>query len=113
VDALGKLKDTVANVGEAMRRRLQLVPFEIVIPDRDRDHDLQAKLLDERDGILSWMVAGCAEWLRVGLAAPECARSGGASYFANEDHFGQWINECCEEARATGRCGPAPRRPRC
>ncbi len=58
-----------------MRRRLHLVPFEVTISPEKRDPQLMSKLKSERDGILGWMVEGCAEWQRLerplpGLPAP-------------------------------------------
>ena len=82
-------------VGEAMRRRLHLVPFTVTIPAERRDPRLAERLLAERDGILGWMLAGCAAWQRKGLAPPACVRAAAEDYFEAEDLIGQWIHECC------------------
>ena len=78
-----------------MRRRLHLVPFDVTIPAEKRDSKLTVKLLDERDGILGWMLEGCAEWQRIGLAPPASVVNAGARYFDDKDVVGQWIEECC------------------
>jgi P4 family phage/plasmid primase-like protien len=91
----GNHRPRLSGVGEAMRRRLHLVPFDVTIAPERRDKRLTDKLVAERDGILGWMLAGCAEWQRVGLAPPARVTDESASYFEDEDSFGQWIAEAC------------------
>lgn len=91
----GNHRPELKNVGEAMRRRLHLVPFDVTIRAEDRDPQLPERLRSELDGILGWMIAGCAEWQRIGLAPPERVVSAGEAYFADEDVVGQWIAEQC------------------
>jgi putative DNA primase/helicase len=91
----GNHRPTLNAVGEAMRRRLHLVPFTVTIPPGRRDLRLAEKLLAERDGILGWMLAGCAAWQRQGLAPPKCVTTAAEDYFEEEDLVGQWIEEWC------------------
>ncbi|WBL32177.1 phage/plasmid primase, P4 family [Sinirhodobacter sp. HNIBRBA609] len=93
----GNHRPSVKNVGEAMRRRLHLVPFTVTIPPDRRDHGLAEKLRAEADGILGWMIEGAAEWQNRGLAAPAGVLDAAQEYFASEDLMGQWIDECCEQ----------------
>lgn len=96
----GNHRPELHNVGEAMRRRLHVIPFDVTIaPDR-RDPRLSEKLLVERDGILGWMIAGCADWLRIGLAPPRAVVAAAEDYFASEDMIGQWIEEACQTGPA-------------
>lgn len=83
--------------GEATRRRLHLVPFTVTIPATRRDLQLVEKLRAERDGILRWMMEGCADWQCIGLAPPDCVLEAAAKYFEDEDLVGQWIAEKCSE----------------
>lgn len=92
----GNHRPSLSGTGEAMRRRLHLVPFDVTVPQERRDLQLMAKLRDERDGILGWMLEGCAEWRAQGLSPPAVILSAAASYFAEEDLVGQWIEEACE-----------------
>ena len=85
----------LSGVGEAMRRRLHLVPFVVTIPPEHRDGQLLNKLLEESGGILGWMLEGCAEWQREGLAPPAVVKMAAEEYFEDEDLVGQWIDECC------------------
>lgn len=102
----GNHRPQLSGCGEAMRRRLHLVPFDVTIPADKRDPRLVDKLKGERDGILSWMLEGCADWRRSGLAPPDCVSDAAEAYFADEDLVGQWIEEnCCEapERRAASK----------
>ena len=92
----GNHRPSLSGTGEAMQRRLHLVPFEVTIPPERRDTQLMSKLQEERDGILGWMLEGCAEWRTQGLSPPAVILSAAASYFAEEDLVGQWIEEACE-----------------
>jgi len=92
----GNHRPSLLGVGEAMRRRLHLVPFEVTIPPEDRDPALATKLMAERDGILGWMIKGCLEWQTIGLAPPTRVSAATGAYFDDEDHVGRWIVECCE-----------------
>ncbi|MAM62363.1 phage/plasmid primase, P4 family [Maritimibacter sp. UBA3975] len=92
----GNHRPSLTGTGEAMQRRLHLVPFEVTIPAERRDVHLLAKLQEERDGILGWMLEGCAEWREQGLSPPSGILDAASSYFAEEDLVGQWIEENCE-----------------
>ena len=89
---------SLSNSGEAMKRRLHIVPFAVTIPPGRRDKHLADRLLEERDGILAWMVDGCIEWQRVGLTPPKTVVSAAEDYFHDEDVVGEWIRDCCETA---------------
>ena len=66
----GNHKPQLRTVDEAIRRRFNLVPFNVVIPAERRDPHLDAKLESEWPGILSWMIQGCLEWQAKGLVPP-------------------------------------------
>lgn len=91
----GNHRPSLSNVGESMRRRLHLIPFDVTIAPADRDKDLSAKLLAERDGILAWMLDGCAAWKTSGLKPPANGVQAANDYFEDEDLIGQWIEERC------------------
>jgi len=91
----GNHRPHLSGCGEAMRRRLHIVPFDVTIPAGKRDPLLVEKLRSERDGILRWMLDGCADWQRIGLSPPDCLLDAAKEYFADEDLVGQWIAENC------------------
>ncbi len=100
----GNHKPGLRNVDEAIRRRFNLIPFDLKLSSTERDLELPEKLKAEWPGILKWMIHGCLEWQRIGLAPPEAVSSATAEYFEAEDAFGQWLAECC----VTGRTYDAP-----
>jgi putative DNA primase/helicase len=82
----------------AMWRRIRLVPFTVTIPDHEKDEHLGAKLLEERDGILAWLVAGCLLWQAEGLKPPEAVMAATAQYREESNPLQDWIEERCELA---------------
>jgi putative DNA primase/helicase len=100
----GNHKPSIRNLDEAMRRRLQLIPFTITVPPDRRDKQLEDKIWRERDAVLAWMVEGCLAWQRKGLRPPRCVVEATDDYFESEDALGRWIEERCfveRVARAT------------
>jgi putative DNA primase/helicase len=92
----GNNKPTLRSVDEAIRRRLHLLPFKVTIPEGERNRALADELKAEWPGILSWMIDGCLEWQRVGLAPPEAVKIATDNYFADQDVFSDWIEEMCD-----------------
>ncbi len=92
----GNHKPGLRSVDEAIRRRLHLIPFSVVIPEAERDATLTARLRAEWPGILRWAVDGCLEWQRQGLNPPAAVRDATAAYIEAEDATAAWIEERCE-----------------
>jgi len=82
--------------GDAIWRRLLLVPFTVRIPEHEQEPELGARLELEADGILGWIVQGAREYLADGLSPPDSVRVATAEYRSAEDAFGTWLDECCE-----------------
>jgi putative DNA primase/helicase len=95
----GNHKPGLRSVDEAIRSRLNLVPFTVFIPLEERDLKLSEKLKDEWPGILTWMINGCLEWQRDGLAPPPAVQAATTEYLEAEDTVQLWINEHCEIGR--------------
>jgi putative DNA primase/helicase len=88
-------------VDEAMRRRLNLIPFNVTIPAADRDKDLTEKLKAEWGGILSWMIDGCLAWQQRGLDPPAAVTEATDAYLDAEDSITNWLtDECQRDARS-------------
>jgi putative DNA primase/helicase len=64
----GDHKPRLGSIYEAIKRRMQLVPFTVKVPKEERDLKLGEKLRAEWPGILAWMVEGSQEWHEKGLA---------------------------------------------
>ena len=92
----GNHKPVIKSVGEAMRRRLHIVPFLNIVPEADRDPELLNKLKAEAPQILSWMIDGCLAWQDCRLGKPEAVEQAIEDYLQQEDTIGAWLEECCE-----------------
>ena len=92
----GNHKPRLDSVDEAMRRRLLIVPFTVQIPVEERDTDLPEKLKAEWPAILRWMIDGCLEWQRLGLAPPKIVTDATDAYFDDQDVIRQWLDDCTE-----------------
>jgi putative DNA primase/helicase len=88
-------KPTVRGTDHAIWRRMRLVPFEITIPEPERDKALVSRLLDERAGILAWLVRGCLAWQNAGLGEAAAMAAATEEYRADQDVLGTWIEEEC------------------
>jgi putative DNA primase/helicase len=86
----------VTGTDHAIWRRLRLVPFEVTIPELERDPELPAKLRAESAGILAWMVRGCLEWQRIGLSAPDAVKVATESWRADSDELARFVADCCQ-----------------
>jgi putative DNA primase/helicase len=91
----GNHKPGLRSVDEAIKRRFHLIPFTVTIPAAERDPDLSDKIKAEWPGILSWMIEGCLEWQRIGLAPPATVSNATAEYLKAEDTIGCWIDDRC------------------
>src|SRR6516164_10038975 len=90
----GNHKPRLSNVDEAIRRRLLIIPFTVQIPLAERDPQLRNKLRAEWPAILRWMIDGCLQWQKLGLAPPDIVRTTTAEYFLDQDTIGEWLEEC-------------------
>ena len=93
----GNHKPMLKNVDKAMRRRLHLIPFNVVIPDKDLVKGYADLLKSEWPGILQWIVNGAVEYHKRGLAPPKAVTEATNEYFDDEDGFARWLEECTEK----------------
>lgn len=91
----GNHRPSLRTVDEAIKRRMNLIPFKVTIPPAERDLELTEKLKDEWPAILAWMFRGAGEWHNFGLLPPDEVKDATAAYMQNEDAMGAWIEECC------------------
>lgn len=81
--------------------RMALIPFDISFVNRDpqepherrADLNLDKKIMAEASGILAWLVRGCLEWQRDGLAPPREVTEATEKYRRSEDLIADWIYE--------------------
>jgi putative DNA primase/helicase len=96
----GNHKPQLRSVDEAIRRRFNIIPFNIDVKakfgvNKQLDEELEA----EHAGILQWMIEGCLEWQRDGLNPPDCVLAATKDYLDSEDSFGEWLSDFCVAGR--------------
>jgi|GEM_PF-4555905 len=88
----------------ALWKRNVLFPFNAEFVEkpekshqRKLDEGFKEKLLEEREGILSWLVEGCLEYQKIGLNIPEIVRKETENYRKENDGIGRFLSEMCVE----------------
>lgn len=84
-------KPIITGTDDGIWRRLVLLAFRRQFKGEDADPWLEQKLLDERDGILAWMIDGAREWYRNGLQIPSVIRDGSNAYRTESDVLGEFL----------------------
>lgn len=91
----------------ALWKRNILIPFNAEFvdkPDPDKKHqrkkddEFKDRLLEEREGILAWLVDGCFEYQKKGLAIPRSVLAVTETYRQENDGIGRFLKEMCHEA---------------
>jgi len=82
-----------------IQRRVQVIPWAVIIPDAQQDIQLKAKLQAERSGILNRMIRGAIAYLGSGLPTPEAVRAATREYQEENDILGQFLTLCIERAQ--------------
>jgi putative DNA primase/helicase len=80
----------------ALWRRLMLVPFDVSIPEAERDPDVKMRLRDPAIGgpaVLRWAVEGCREWQKHGLKPPPAVLTATRQWRAENDPLTDWLTE--------------------
>jgi putative DNA primase/helicase len=88
-------KPEIAGMDHAIWRRIHLLPFEVTIPEHEREKRILDKLKAELPGILAWCVRGASEWHRQGLNPPDEVRRATERYKAEEDTLSAFIADVC------------------
>lgn len=91
---IGNHKPALSSVDDAMRRRINIIPFTIK-PDAP-DPELQHKLEQEWPAILRWAIDGAVEWQRNRLKRPKIVTDATEEYFEDQNVFEQWLAERCD-----------------
>ncbi len=92
---MGNHKPTIRGTDPAIWRRVSLVPFEVSIPKEEQipSNEMHRRLRAEFPGILAWLIEGCAQWAKEGLAKPEKILAAVSSYREENDILGKFLDE--------------------
>jgi len=86
-------KPKIQGTDHAIWRRPLLIPCTVTIPPERMDKHLTEKLQAEASGILNWLLAGAAEYQKIGLCPPLVVRDATAEYRGEEDPLFGFVHE--------------------
>lgn len=84
----------------AIWRRILQLPFDVTIPEQERDPGVKSTLIDVEvagPAILAWIVQGCLEWQQVGLLPPTIVHEATTKYREEMDPLIDFLEEKCEK----------------
>ena len=99
----------VRGTDDGIWRRLALVPFDVQLPESERDPTYFGRVIrPELDGVLAWLVEGLSDYYEHGhrLDPPAAVQAATAKWRAEQDLLAQWLDEEVEhddEALTTRR----------
>lgn len=77
----------------AVWRRILVVPFDVVIPEEERDGDLPGRLKDAAGSVLTWVYKGWLDYQEQGLNPPEVVRARTHEYQLASDVLGRFLQD--------------------
>ncbi len=83
----------IKGTDKGMWRRVLVIPFDVNIPDSQRDNLLEDKLHAEAAGILAWAMDGAVDYLRDGLQVPVAVQAASDHYKSEQDHTSLYLAE--------------------
>jgi P4 family phage/plasmid primase-like protien len=89
-------KPQISGTDEGIWRRINFIPFNIRIPEDERDKQLKDKLQSEAQGILTWIVRGAVNWYAQGLGKTDEIRLATTAYRNEQDSVANFLCECCD-----------------
>jgi putative DNA primase/helicase len=80
----------------AIWRRIRVVPFDVVIPEAERDKHLDERLQLQAEAVLAWAVAGYRDYANRGdLGEPRAVTAATSTYRLDSDPVARFIDEEC------------------
>jgi putative DNA primase/helicase len=89
-------KPRIIGQDDGVWRRIHLIPFTQSFEGRE-NKQLKDELRKELPGILNWIIAGTALWLRDGLNPPNTVKAATEAYRRESDPLTPFIEVCCIE----------------
>jgi P4 family phage/plasmid primase-like protien len=90
-------KPVVRGTDSAIWDRFAPIPFDRPLAESEIDRQLPAKLREEAEGIIAWMLEGTLLWQREGLGQPIEVRYARHTWRAEMDRLDAFRKECCTE----------------
>jgi putative DNA primase/helicase len=94
-------KPIIGGTDEGIWRRIKLVPWDVVIPEHERDEELPDRLALELDAVLAWLVSGYREWRDRGLDDPDAVTLATDAYRAESDVLRRFLDQRCVPGHGT------------
>lgn len=91
----GNHKPDIRGTDDGIWRRVMLVPFDVQIPEAERDPGLGDRLFEERSGIPNWLIEGLCDFLEGGLRPPDAVTEATREYREESDPIGVFLVTCC------------------
>jgi putative DNA primase/helicase len=87
---------------EGIWRRIKMIPFTHMFNDDERDRNMKDKLLEEKAGILNWLIEGYAKYIDDdfgGFNESKAISQATSAYRQREDILQEYLDERCVIAR--------------
>jgi phage/plasmid-associated DNA primase len=81
-----------ASDDKAFWRRVRLTPWNVSVPEGERDKTLGKRMEAEASGILNHFIAGAIDWMEHGLPVPDEVRAATQRYQDESDPLGRFIS---------------------
>jgi len=91
-------KPIVTGEDDGIWRRLVVIPFKRKFEEDEKDPSIEGKLLEERNGILMWMLEGTRMYLRDGLKLSPRIKAEAAKYRNDSDLIGEFLADMTQPA---------------
>jgi putative DNA primase/helicase len=88
-------KPDISGTDEGVWRRVRLIPWDVVVPEEERDEHLGDRLALELDYVLGWLVSGYRDWCARGLDEPQQVTAATDAYRAESDALTRFIDQRC------------------
>ena len=85
----------ISGTDDGIWRRIRLVPWDVQIPDEEKDGGLGDRLQLGADAVLRFLAEGYADWRDHGLADPEQVAKATAAWRGESDALGRFIADRC------------------
>ena len=92
---VGNHAPTLRSTDDAIRRRLNIVPF--TCKPKAPDPRLEEALRAELPAIMRWAVDGCLAWQANGMTRPKAVQAATEEYLETQDLIGAWLAEECDQ----------------